>query len=132
VSIYFDTSALAKLILTDDESEALRDWVRARPGMPRITNVVGVVELQRLAARVGQTALSSAIQLLTRIDQLDMTPTALARAAQLPPPEVRTLDALHIASASELNDLEAIVTYDVRMISAADGYGLPVASPGIV
>ena len=132
MSIYFDTSALAKLILVEKESEALRDWVRARRGVPRITNVVGVVELQRLAARVGQPALSSAIQLLARIDQLDMTSIALARAAQLPPPEVRTLDALHLASASELSDLETIVTYDVRMISAAVGYGLPVASPGMV
>jgi prevent-host-death family protein len=131
VSIYFDTSALAKLIITEDESKALREWIGARPGIARITNVVGVVELQRLAARVGQSALSSAVQLLVRIDQLDMTPIALMRAAQLPPPEVRTLDALHNASASELTDLEAMVTYDLRMISAANNYGLPVASPGI-
>jgi predicted nucleic acid-binding protein len=62
---------------------------------------------------------------------LELTPIALARAAQLPPPQVRTLDALHIASASGLSDLEAIVTYDARMITAATGYGLPVASPGI-
>ncbi len=132
MSIYFDTSALAKLILVEEESQALRGWVGARRGIPRITNVVGVVELQRLAARVSQSALNTAIQLLTRIDQLDMTPIALARAAQLPPPHVRTLDALHIASASELTDLETIVTYDLRMISAATGYGLPVASPGAV
>lgn len=131
MSIYFDTSALAKLILAEHESEALRAWVGGRAGVPRITNVVGVVELQRLAARVDQAAVHSAVQLLTRIDQLDMTSIALARAAQLPPPEVGTLDALHIASASELTDLEAIVTYDLRMITAARGYGLPVASPGI-
>ncbi len=132
MSIYFDTSALAKLILVEEDSPALREWVGARRGVPRMTNVVGVVELQRLAARVSQSALNTAIQLLTRIDQLDMTPIALARAAQLPPPQVRTLHALHIASASELSDLQTIVTYDLRMISAATGYGLPVASPGIV
>lgn len=129
MSLYFDTSALAKLVLAEEESEALREWVGARPGTPRITNAVGVVELQRLAARVSQSALGAAVQLLARIDQLDLTPTALSRAAQLPPPEVRTLDALHLASASELADLEALVTYDVRMISAAVAYGLPVASP---
>lgn len=130
MSIYLDTSALAKLVLAENESDALRDWVGARAGAPRITNVVGVLELQRLAARVSQSALGSAIRLLTRIDQLSLTPAAVARAAELPPPEVRTLDALHIASASELTDLEAIVTYDLRMMSAAAGYGLPVASPG--
>jgi predicted nucleic acid-binding protein len=131
VSIYFDTSALAKLVLIERESDTLRAWVGARPHSPRITNSVGVAELQRLAARVSQAALSAAVQLLARIDQLDLTPIALTRAAQLPPPEVRTLDALHIASASDLSDLEAIVTYDSRMITAAEGYGLPVASPGI-
>ena len=86
--------------------------------------------MQRLAARVSQTALSTAVQLLARIDQLELTPVALARASQLPPPDVRTLDALHIASASELRDLDAIVTYDLRMIAAAQGYGLSTVSPG--
>jgi len=130
VSIYFDTSALAKLVLVEGESRALRAWIRARPDAPRVTNSIGVVELQRLAARVSQAALTVAVQLLARIDQLELTPIALARAGQLPPPEVRTLDALHIASAAELSDLEAIVTYDVGMIAASAGYGLPVKSPG--
>ena len=130
MSIYFDTSALAKLVLIEDESAALRAWISARPGTPRLTNSIGVVELQRLAARISQPAVTAAGQLLTRIDQLELTPLALARAATLPPPEVRTLDALHIASAAELGDLEAIVSYDHRMIKASRGYGLPVESPG--
>lgn len=86
--------------------------------------------MHRPAARVSQPALNAALQLLARIDQLDLTPSALSVAAQLPPPDVRTRDALHIASASELIDLEAIVAYDSRMISAALGYGLPAACPG--
>jgi uncharacterized protein len=131
VSIYFDTSALAKLILIEDESHELRAWIGARSDVPRITNTVGFVELQRLAARVNQAALNAAVQLLSRIDQLELTPIALTRAAQLSLPDVRTLDALHIASASELSDLQAIVTYDLRMIAAATSYGLPVASPGV-
>ena len=130
MSIYFDTSALAKLVLIEDESAALRAWISARPGAPQLTNRVGVVELQRLTARISQPAVTAAGQLLTRIDQLELTPLALARAATLPPPEVRTLDALHIASAAELGDLEAIVSYDHRMIKASRGYGLPVESPG--
>jgi predicted nucleic acid-binding protein len=40
------------------------------------------------------------------------------------------LDAIHVATASLLGpDLEAVVTYDRRMIEAAQLYGLPVASP---
>ena len=130
MSIYFDTSALAKLVVDEAETEALRSWIGLRRDSSRVTNVVGVVELQRLAARIGQAEFGVAVQLLARIDQLDLTPTAVAAAARIPPPAVRTLDALHIASASELADLEAMLTYDVRMISAAQDYGLQVMSAG--
>jgi len=129
VSIYLDTSALAKLIFNEPESEALRAWL-ADHRAPLITNSVGGVELQRLAARISQQVTSAAVLLLSRIDLLSLTPGALAAAAQLPPPEVRTLDALHVASAAEISDLQALVTYDRRMHSAATGYGLPVQSPG--
>ena len=131
MTLYFDASALAKLVVDEPETDVLRAWIADRPEEPHVTNTVGAVELQRLAARVSQEALSTAIQLLARVDQLDLTPIALVRAAQLPPPEVRTLDALHIASASELSDLQAVVSYDRRMLVAAEGYGLPVESPGL-
>ncbi|MCL2781441.1 MAG: type II toxin-antitoxin system VapC family toxin [Actinomycetia bacterium] len=127
--IYFDTSALAKLIVIEKETAALRAWIGSRPNHAGVTNSVGAVELQRFAARVSHPAMAAATQLLARLDQLELTPLAISRAAQLPPPEVRTLDALHIASASELADLEALVTYDERMRAAAIGCGLPVANP---
>jgi predicted nucleic acid-binding protein len=129
VSIYLDTSALAKLVVTEGESSALRARLRGH-GAELISNSIGAVELQRLAARVSREASSAAVLLLTRIDLLSLTPGALSAAAQLPPPEVRTLDALHIASAAELSDLEALVTYDHRMQTAARHYGLPVENPG--
>ncbi|MGI8416506.1 MAG: type II toxin-antitoxin system VapC family toxin [Nakamurella sp.] len=131
MTIYFDASALAKLILIEDESNALRSWIEERRGSSQLTSVIGAVELQRLAARVGQNALTAAMQLIAGIDLLELTPTALTFAAALSPPEVRTLDALHIASALECDDLDAVVTYDLRMAAAAAGYGLPVVSPGM-
>lgn len=130
MTVYLDASAMAKLVIAEPESVALREWIGARPDEPHVTNSIGVVELQRLAARISEEALTTAVQLLTRIDQLELTPLALARAAHLPPPGVRTLDALHIASASELSDLDVLVSYDERMLDAAAGYGLPVAAPG--
>ncbi len=131
MSFYLDTSALGKLIVAERESAALRGWLADRRGATLITNSVGAVELHRLAARVSQQASSAAVLLLARIDLLSLTPGALAAAAHLPPPEVRTIDALHIASAAELSDLEALVTYDHRMHAAALGYGLSVENPGI-
>ncbi len=130
MTIYFDTSALAKLILIEDESQALRSWIEERRSTSPLTNAVGAVELQRLSARVSQRTLTAAMQLIAAIDLLELTPSALTFAAALSPPEVRTLDALHIASAMECADLDAVVTYDHRMAAASAGYGLPVVSPG--
>jgi predicted nucleic acid-binding protein len=129
VTLYFDTSALAKLIISEKESSALRDWLATRAGTPIVTNTVGVVEIQRLSARTRPVTSGAAVTLLGRIGHLDLTPAAIALAAQLPPPEVRTLDALHLASAAGLHDLEALVSYDQRLLDAAVGYGLPVAQP---
>ncbi|HEX8769026.1 MAG TPA: type II toxin-antitoxin system VapC family toxin [Jatrophihabitans sp.] len=126
--IYADSSALAKLLIAEAETAALRSWI-SRQDARLVTNSVGVVELRRLAARVGQQAAGAATVLLGRIDRLVLTPAALALAGELPPREVRTLDALHIASAAELPDLQVLLTYDHRMAEAATHFGLPVESP---
>lgn len=126
--IYADTSALAKLLVAEDETPALRSWI-SRQDARLVTNSIGVVELRRLAARISQQALGAATVLLGRIDRLALTPAALALAGELPPPQVRTLDALHIASAAQLLELQVLLTYDHRMAEAATHYGLPVESP---
>jgi predicted nucleic acid-binding protein len=130
VSIYLDTSAMAKLVIVEAESAALRSWLRRQTNRQLVTNSVGAVELARLTARVSQAAVAAGVILLGRIDLLELTAAALALAGRLPPPEVRTLDALHVASAAQLADLRAIVTYDQRMATAATGYGLAVETPG--
>ena len=126
--IYADTSALAKLVIAEAETPALRAWISQQDAR-LVTNSIAVVELRRLTARLSQQASDTATLLLARIDRVALTPQALALAGQLPPPEVLTLDALHIASAAELLELQAVLTYDRRMADAAIGYGLPVESP---
>jgi predicted nucleic acid-binding protein len=130
VAIYLDTSALAKLVVSEPESAHLRQWLGERGPVPLVTNSIGVVELRRLAARISQEALSTAVRLVARISVVGVTPEALTLAAEIPPTEVRTLDALHTASAALLSDLQSVVTYDARMGTAAMAYGLPVAAPG--
>ena len=122
MSIYLDTSALAKLVVVEAESDALRTWLASQTGTFLATNTIGVVELHRLTSRISQEANGAAVTLLARIDVLELIPASLGLAAQLPPPEVGTLDALHIASAALLPDQ--------RMAQAARAYGLPVNSPG--
>jgi len=54
----------------------------------------------------------------------------LERAAEIAPPTVRSLDAMHLAAALGLgSDLAAVVTYDARMSVAAQALGLPVIVP---
>jgi predicted nucleic acid-binding protein len=130
VIVYCDTSALTKLVVAEPESRSLRSWLRRQSRVSLVVNVLGSVELQRVAARVGPDAYRTAILLLARLDLLELGPTTLTIAATLPPPTVRTIDALHVASAAELPDLDVLVTYDDRMAEAARGYGLDVASPG--
>ncbi|MGI9155944.1 MAG: type II toxin-antitoxin system VapC family toxin [Marmoricola sp.] len=127
--IYADTSALAKLLVDEPQSEALGAWLDARPDQALTTNTIGVVELHRFAGRIGPEIDRAATRFLASVDTVPLTPAAVALAGRLSPPAVRTLDALHIASAAELPDLTYLVSYDHRMLEAAADYGLPVASP---
>jgi predicted nucleic acid-binding protein len=127
--IYADTSALAKLITVERETVALRAWIGERPDQSIATNSVGVVELKRMGARLGVAVAAAAGQLLQSIDHLDLNGATYDLAAVLSPTSLRTLDALHVASATQSHSVTAFVTYDHRMIEAASLVGLPVVTP---
>lgn len=124
---YLDTSAIAKLVLDEPGSWAMRRWfVEAE----RVTSSrIGVIETRRAANREvhDQAHLDDVIHSLEVIE-LD---GAIAGAAQtIGPPSLRTLDAIHLASALALGpELDAFVTYDDRLADAARGVGLPVVRP---
>ena len=68
---------------------------------------------------------------VTRVALIEMTRRLLREAGALGPSRLRTLDAVHIASARSLgDDLDAFVSYDRRQLEAAAGAGLTVVSPG--
>lgn len=128
--IYADTSALAKLIAPEVETMALTAWLEHQGDAVLATNMVGVVELHRFAARIGPDVSAAAVRMTQRIDRMELNGSVYALAADVPPPAVRTLDALHIASAAVAPGLTAFLTYDLRMAEAASAFGLPVVSPG--
>lgn len=127
--IYADTSALAKLIRRENETDALRDWL-AKSSQEVCTNSIGSIELRRAAGRIGPDFSAAASRLLNRIRIVSLSAEAVELAGRIPPVELRTLDSLHLASASLLPDLEALLTYDIRMIEAGRAWGLPLRSPG--
>lgn len=68
--------------------------------------------------------------MLNDLDLLRVNDRVLADAASLEPAELRTLDAIHLATARQLGaELSQLVTYDDRMVAAAEHLGIRTASP---
>lgn len=126
---YLDTSAAVKLLTTEEESHALRRWLRRRP--KRASAALLRVELVRVVRRAGLPRLiPEARKLLTGIHLIRLDDALLDRAAELDPVDVRSLDSIHLAAAASLgDDLAAVVSYDDRLLAAATALGLPTATP---
>lgn len=126
---YLDTSALAKLILVEAESDVLVEHVR---GVERvITSELAKAELVRAVSRVEPERLPLVTELFTRVDVIPVSSNILTASGHLQPAGLRTLDAIHLASALLLRDeLDAFVSYDERQIETAIALGFPVVSPG--
>lgn len=128
--IYFDTSALVKLVVREPESTALATWLEERQGEDRVTSVISRVELVRAAHRVSAAATTRAHQLLRFLDVLYLTDALIERAQTIGSLHLRTLDAMHLASAESLRPrLTAMCGYDRRLLDAAEAAGMPTASP---
>ncbi|MEW6323537.1 MAG: type II toxin-antitoxin system VapC family toxin [Acidobacteriota bacterium] len=126
--VYLDASALVKLVVAEAESGALRRYLRGRPG--RASSALAKVEVIRAVRAHGAPAVTRARQVLRRIDLIHLDDELLEDAATLDRGVLRSLDAIHLASARTLGDeLEAVVTYDARMATAAERLGLQVDTP---
>jgi uncharacterized protein len=129
--IYLDSSALMKLIRMEDETAALRDWLDERPEQPVVSSELGRVEVLRAARRVGGRALAEARAVVGDIDLVPLDRAVQDLASDIGDPLLRTLDALHLASAVLLSDeLTVFIAYDQRLTSSAQAAGLVVATPG--
>lgn len=124
--LYVDSSALAKLLLPGSESDALRAYLDDR-GRVASSVIVGV-EVRRAVRRVRPDLREDVERVLAAPVQVELAAAILMTAVALDPPEVRSLDAIHIALALG-DELEAVVTYDARMAEAARAAGLRVDAP---
>jgi predicted nucleic acid-binding protein len=129
VTVYLDASALVKLVAPEAESDAMASFVAEHRSQS--TSFVGLVEVRRAAVRRPGVTEARVGDVLMRVVGIAFDPDVAAAAATIGPPSLRTLDAIHLASAAALgSDLEAFVTYDRRLAEAARALGMPVASPG--
>lgn len=130
--VYVDTSAVAKLFIAERETAELRDWL-AGLAEPRLaSSALLAVELPRLLRVVNPSAIPSAEQFLANdVDIVEITPPVLGDAATVPPPRLRTLDAIHLATALDLGAaVDIVLTYDRLLVEAARAAGLAVTFPG--
>lgn len=127
-TVYLDASAAVKLVVREPESGALRAWLGDGPLV--VSSALIRIEVIRAVRREepGQLARARRVVAAMHIRQID--DAILDAAASLDPKALRSLDAIHLATAQHLADeLDAIVTYDRRMIEGARALGLPTASP---
>jgi len=116
-------------VVPEAESEPLRSFVEARPDW--VTSIVTSIELRRFAGRGSRPeSVTTAEEVLARIDLRPLDPSIAARASGLAPPSLRSLDAIQLASALDLGDaLGPFITYDHRLGEAASIAGLRVLAP---
>jgi uncharacterized protein len=127
-AIYLDSSAIVKLVVAEPESTALRRYLRRR--RPLVSSALARAEVARALLPLGEQATRRGHEALARLELIRISDRILAAAGALLPAELRTLDAIHLATAQQLGgDLGRIVTYDVRMRSAATALGTRVAAP---
>ena len=127
-AIYLDSSALVKLAVVESESAELRRYLRRRKAL--VSSSLAKVEVGRALLPFGREAVSRGEAVLTRIDLIRISDRVLVNAAQLQPSGLRSLDAIHLATAELLGDeLARVVTYDDRMASAATLAGMVVIAP---
>lgn len=126
---YLDASALVKLVLRERESDALRQYLMALPDPA--TSRMAFVEVHRAMGRhVAEPETEALVAVWDRTVFIELDATVAESAAAIGPPALRSLDAIHLASALALvDDLESFVTYDARLAGAARVAGLTVAAP---
>ena len=126
--IYLDSSALVKLAVAEPESRALRRSLQRQ--RPRITSALARTEVARATMSLGSDAVARGEAVLRRVEIVRINDRILRHAGSLEPSELRSLDAIHLATAQLIgSDLKWIVTYDERMAEAAQALGLSVRAP---
>lgn len=120
--------------MDEPESEALRSWIAERP--EQVSSVVAAIEVRRAilrsmpSAEAEDSRVERANFLVGSLGLLALDDAVVVAAGGVRPPTVRTLDAIHVATALTIPDLEGVVTYDDRLAEAAREAGLAVFQPG--
>jgi len=128
--VYVDSSALLKLVLSEPERPALEQVLSRWPD--RISSVLLPIECRRIVLRAGNPpeVVDRLEKELSGVTLIRLEEAIQTLAGAIGPPRLRSLDAIHVASALSIGDYpEAFVTYDDRLADAARAVGLNVLRP---
>ena len=125
---YIDSSAIVKLVAREPESAALRRFLERR--RPLVASALVRTEVGRAVLTLGDAFLRRANDVLSRIELVRINSRVLSDAGILQPAALRSLDAIHMATAALFGDtLSGVITYDGPMTDAARLYGWKVSAP---
>jgi len=127
-AVYVDSSAMVKLVIGERESDALRRYLASAGQLT--TSILAIVEVARAVERVAPGSAAVAVAVFESVAVVGLDARIAARAGSVGSAGLRTLDAIHLATALQLGvELEAFISYDERLSGAARDMGLTVIAP---
>jgi predicted nucleic acid-binding protein len=127
VNYYIDSSAIIKLIIKEEESQALLRVINQK----MFTSVLAKVEVGRTLARSGTSITKVRDQVMHHLDFLPISEEVINLIDEIPlPRQVRSLDSIHIGSAHLVSELiDGVITYDKDMQQALTQLGIIWLAP---
>jgi uncharacterized protein len=131
VSLYYaDTSAVIKLLTEEVNSKAFAAFYDSQAEAEWVSSALLRIEITRAVTRAMPALLPDARDLLTAFSYIAIDDDIVEAAMNEPDRSLRSLDAIHLATARILGpDLDALVTYDNRLTTAANDAGLVIVAP---
>ena len=123
---YLDSSAIVKLVVKEPESDALRRYLRRR--RPYVSSALARTEVARALLALEPSAQQRGQAVLARIELIRVSDRLLTEAGALLPADLRSLDAIHLATAAAAS-VARVVVYDRRLAEAAEAMGFTVVAP---
>lgn len=125
---YVDSSAIVKLVAIEAETSVLSEFLA--PRHPLVSSALATTEVHRAVLPLGDKFLRQARDVLARFELVRVSDEVLEDAGRLEPLSLRSLDAIHLATAALFGStLGGVISYDRRMRNAALSYGWRVHSP---
>jgi len=123
---YLDASALVKLVVLEPESDAFRTFVAGRH---LTATEITEVEAHRAVQRRAPLREQALVEALAAVSLIPLDDDIRRLASTVEPARLRSLDAIHLATALLVEGIDEFVSYDSRLTEAARDRGLNVLSP---